>query len=395
MTQYLALILALIGACELFAAPPLFVVTNTMGVEEQATIISWNSGAKPVFRRLMDSKDSSFDFLYLKQQSTDVPRIPDENLVWLENGDCLKFEKIRVVDDLVQIWCGNIRGETSEQVTLPILELRMVWWRSPRSELNPLQVRQQLLQKRIAKDQLVLANGEKIEGIFETLEPEKLNFETNETKSTLKTEQLALMVLGNEKPPGGKTIADSYKITTTAGDRITLSKVRLKDAMLAGEMSSGNQVRMPIEKVAKVVNASSNVVSLLNHDFISLEKNRWFSGAKTVLKPRVSIGEELFTSAGVVDDGFILDGNCALKIGKAGKYKALLMTLGAGSVPPSAVGARLTFTSGGMVIHKPVEIDAVRSKTLSLKIAGLQEIIITQQTVPGGRVVISDAFLIP
>jgi len=48
-----------------------------------------------------------------------------------------------------------------------------------------------------------------------------------------------------------------------------------------------------------------------------------------------------------------------------------------------------------MVIHKPVEIDAVRSKTLSLKIAGLQEIIITQQTVPGGRVVISDAFLIP
>lgn len=395
MTQYLALILALIGACELFAAPPLFVVTNAMGVEEQATIISWNAGAKPVFRRLMDSKDSSFDFLYLKQQSTDVPRIPDENLVWLENGDCLKFEKIRVVDDLVQIWCGNIRGETSEQVTLPILELRMVWWRSPRSELNPLQVRQQLLQKRIAKDQLVLANGEKIEGIFETLEPEKLNFETNETKSTLKTEQLALMVLGNEKPPGGKTIVDSYKITTTAGDRITLSKVRLKDAMLAGEMSSGNQVRMPIEKVAKVVNVSSNVVSLLNHDFISLKKNRWFSGAKTVLKPRVSIGEELFTSAGVVDDGFILDGNCALKIGKAGKYKALLMTLGAGSVPPSAVGARLTFTSGGMVIHKPVEIDADRSKTLSLKIAGLQEIIITQQTVPGGRVVISDAFLIP
>jgi len=395
MTQYLALILALIGACELFAAPPLFVVTNAMGVEEQATIISWNSGAKPVFRRLMDSKDSSFDFLYLKQQSTDVPRIPDENLVWLENGDCLKFEKIRVVDDLVQIWCENIRGETSEQVTLPILELRMVWWRSPRSELNPLQVRQQLLQKRIAKDQLVLANGEKIEGIFETLEPEKLNFETNETKSTLKTEQLALMVLGNEKPPGGKTIADSYKITTTAGDRITLSKVRLKDAMLAGEMSSGNQVRMPIEKVAKVVNVSSNVVSLLNHDFISLEKNRWFSGAKTVLKPRVSIGEELFTSAGVVDDGLILDGNCALKIGKAGKYKALLMTLGAGSVPPSAVGARLTFTSGGMVIHKSVEIDADRSKTLSLKIAGLQEIIITQQTVPGGRVVISDAFLIP
>ena len=395
MIRYLALILVLISACKLIAAPPLFVVTNAMGVEEQGTISSWSLGAKPVFLPVMETKASPIDFLYFKLQSFDMPRIPVENLVWLENGDCLKFEKIRVVDDLVQLWCGNIRGETSEQVTLPILELRMVWWRSPRSELNPLQIRQQFLQKRIAKDQLVLANGEKIEGIFETLEQEKLNFEANETKSTLKTEQLAFMVLGNEKPLVAKPMADTYRVTTTAGDRVTLSKLQLKDSMLVGEMSSGNRVRITIEKVAKMVNISSAAISLSKHDSISLEKTRWLLGAKTVAVPRLSPGVEFFTGAGVVDDGLLLDGNCALKIGRAGKYKALLMTFGADSVPPSAVGASLTFTSGGKAIHKPLEIDAVRSKTLLLKIAGLQEIFITQQTVPGGRVVISDAFLIP
>ena len=392
MTQYLALILALIGACELIAAPPLFVVTNSKGAGEQATIISWNEGAKTVFRRLMDSKESSFDFLYLKQQSTDVPRIPDDNLVWLENGDCLKFEKIRVVDDQLHLLCASIRGEAAEQITLPILELRMVWWRNPRRELSPAQLRRQYLQKRLTKDQLVLANGEKVEGIFETLDQEKLDIDTGEIKSTLKTEQLAFLVLGNEKPPGGKTMTDSYRITTTAGDRITLSKVRLKDAMLAGEMFSGNQVRMPIEKV---VNASSNVVPLLNHDFISLEKNRWFSGAKSVVKPRISIGEEIFTSAGVMDDGLILDGNSELKIGRIGKYKSLVMTLGVDAASHAMVVPRLVFTSGGKTIHTPLEIDANENKTIFLELDRFQEIVITQQAAPGVRVVISDAFLVP
>ena len=395
MTQYLALILALIGACELIAAPPLFVVTNSKGAGEQATIISWDAGAKPVFRRLMDSKESSFDFLYLNQQSTDIPRIPDDNLMWLENGDCLKFEKIRVVDDQLHLLCGSIRGEAAEQITLPILELRMVWWRNPRRELSPAQLRRQYLQKRLTKDQLVLANGEKVEGIFETLDQGKLDIDTGEIKSTLKTEQLAFLVLGNEKPPGVKTMTDSCRITTTAGDRITLSKVRLKDAMLAGEMSSGNQVRMPIEKVAKVVNASTNVVSLLNHDFISLEKNRWFSGAKSVVKPRISIGEEIFTSAGVMDDGLILDGNSELKIGRIGKYKSLVMTLGVDAASHAMVVPRLAFTSGGKTIHTPLEIDANENKTILLGLDRFQEIVITQQAVPGVRVVISDAFFIP
>jgi len=49
MTQYLALILALIGACKLIAAPPLFMVTNAMGVEEQGNDYFLEFGCKACF----------------------------------------------------------------------------------------------------------------------------------------------------------------------------------------------------------------------------------------------------------------------------------------------------------------------------------------------------------
>lgn len=389
-------ILCLLLLCQsLWSASPVFQVMTSQGKEVSATLSAWEKGKPPLFRRLDQDQPEPIEFLYARVAGENLPRLPQENALWLDQGDCLSFSKIQVREEQVLLRPLDVLDADGKELAVPLLEARLIWWRNPLKETQPVAFREKLLQLPASKDVAILSNGEKAEGILESLDSDTLVLDGGDSRGRFKSQQLSVLALAAEKQANWQSSGKGMVLTTISGDRITLVQPVLKDDAVEGATTFGKAVRIPLGKVRKITNYQTKAMPIQNIPALSMEVNPWFS-QKLVQKVNAGrVGGEFLLGEDAYESGLAMPGNAGLIIPTQGKYRGLALTVGMEAGIAGNPSAALRVVADGRVIAGPLEVAKGNSRRVFVDVAAVKEIRVVNLAGPGARLAIVDAFLLP
>ncbi len=272
-------------------------------------------------------KVAAGELVELRQVGVKLPPLPaDEHLV-LAGGDCLPFRSLRLTDEKVFIRHPDLEG--GKEVSLPLSSVVLIWRLGPDHVVTPEKWRRQLQRARRSRDQVVLRNGDTIEGTLEAITAGgEVAVEAGKKTIKAKWGQVAAIALSSEltdrpRPPAG--LVGRLVLTTTEespGGRLTLTAPRLTGGELRGKTSFGAILRVPLERIALLELAGGKVVPLSElkpskydyFPYLGGEKWSWSSDCNV-------LGRDLRVGGSSHDRGVGTHGHCRLTYSLGGAYR--------------------------------------------------------------------------
>jgi hypothetical protein len=269
----------LLAARPALAAEPVFVAGTVAGKQLTGPIARLDANWAVEIGARVHRKIAAGDLIELRQVGVPLPPLPaDEHLV-LATGDRLPFRSLRLDDEKVFLRHPDIDG--GAETSLPWSAVVLIWRLGPDRVVVPERWRRQLQAARRARDQVLLRNGDLIEGTLNTIGDGGVEVENGKKVTRTRWTQVAAIALSTEladRPRPAPAVAARVVLTATErspGGRLTLTAPNLLRGELRGKTSFGAILRVPLERIASLEMVGGKVVSLSSLKPSNYEYRPW------------------------------------------------------------------------------------------------------------------------
>jgi hypothetical protein len=324
------------------------------------------------------------EVLALRRAGQPLPPMPEGKHLLLANGDRLPVEEPRLVGERLLFRHPDLAA--GKETDLPLTAVAVFWFAAPDQADGPhqrQQLRYRLTHENRGKDQVVLRNGDMLEGVFGGLDAKKVEIEVDKKPVSVNLGQVALIALSTELADTSKPKGPYGRLILTAagdspGGRVSLSSATCTDgATLQGTTLFGSPLSVPLERVAALDIYQGKAVYLSDlkpgkYEHIPFLDCRW------PYVPDGSVtGGELRLAGSAFDKGLGLHSHSRLSYDLGGAYRRFEATVGLDDQTGGKGSVRIKVRGDG----KPLDIGPDRELTaangplsVSVSVAGVREL---------------------
>jgi hypothetical protein len=247
------LLLTLLSAWASAAEPPEFLATSADG---RCCRGHWQT-LGPDWSIRLDGQERLLpgrDLVSLRRVDRPLPPMPEDLHLLLSNGDRLPVEGPRVAGERVFFRHPDL--DDGKETHLPLAALAALARSAPTGAEYPEALRRRLIRERRSRDLLLLANGDRIEGVFKTLDGGQVGLEVSRRTQSFPLGQIAVLALSTElaetlRPRGVYAVVTLYGTEGMGATRLSLADAACTDGVtLTGTTLFGARLRVPLSRVA-------------------------------------------------------------------------------------------------------------------------------------------------
>lgn len=333
-----------------------------------------------------DKKVAGAELLSLRRAAQPLPPMPAGKHLLLANGDRLPVEGPRLVGERLHFTHPDLDG--GKETSLPLPAVAVVWLAAPDQADSPRQrqrLRYRLTHESRPKDQVILRNGDTLEGVLNGLDADKVEIEVEKKPVSVAAGQVAVIALSTD-------LADTLKpkgpygrvILTAAGDslggRLSLASAACADgATFQGTTLFGAKLSVPLGRVAALDLYQGRAVYLSDLKPSGYEYTPFFDARWPYVPDGSVTGGELRLAGSAYDKGVGLHSHSRLRYDLGGAYRRFEAAVGLDDQTGQKGSVRIKVLGDG----KPLDIGPDRELTaasgpraVNVSVEGVKELIL-------------------
>jgi hypothetical protein len=336
------------------------------------------------------------DWLSLRRDKTKLPPLPGDQHLILVNGDRIPFETARLDGETLFFKHPDLaEGKESK---LPLTALSVVWLTAPDSIDKPDQYRRRISKASRTRDQVLLRNGDVLEGVLNGLTAKQVEVEVDKKAVEVTLDKVAAILLGSDivnalKPKGvfGRVVL--LGDGRAAGSRISLASVACTNGKtLEGKTVFGSSLSVPLERVAALDVYQGNAVYLSD---LKPSKSEFTSylGNSSIGYPLVVDGSvengDLRLGGSTYDKGIGVHSRSRVTYNLAGAYRRFEAVVGLDDETGRDGSARIRTLADGKALDPGADGEVTRKTgplTIGVSVVGVKELTLEVDFGPRGFV---------
>jgi hypothetical protein len=234
------------------AKAPIFVISTAEG--KSRTLPLHELKADWTLHAGDETRLAAGDWLSLRRDGRNLPPFPSGPHLILVNGNRIPFESLRLDGETLYFKHPDLTDGKESRVRLTAVAV--VWLATPDNVEHPDRYQRQLAKGSRARDQVVLRNGDGLEGVLSGLTAKKVEVEVEKKAVEVAMDKVAAVALGTDivtslKPKGVYGRIVLFAEGSDNGARLSLvSAVCTDGRTLEGKTLFGSNLKVPLERVA-------------------------------------------------------------------------------------------------------------------------------------------------
>jgi len=324
------------------------------------------------------------DWLSLRLDGRKLPSYPAGPHLILVNGDRIPFDFLRLDGETLHTKNPDLAG--GKDALVPLTAVSVVWLATPDNTEFPDRLRRTLATGKRTRDQVLLRNGDVLEGVLNALTPKKVEIEVDKKQVEVAFDTVAAVALGTDvvtalKPKGVYGHVVLLGDAGSNGTRLSLLSATCGDGRtLEGKTVFGSTLRVPLDRVAAldVYQGGAVYLSDLKPDKFEFTS---FLGDDGPVWPLVADGtvdnRDLRLGGSTYDRGLGLHSRSRVTYNLAGAYRRFESLVGIDDEAGRVGGARVRILADG----KPLDLGPGTELTpgsgplvVGVSVAGVKEL---------------------
>jgi hypothetical protein len=310
----------------------------------------------------------------LRRLSTPLPGRPvDEQIVFV-NGDQVPGALLEIANERLRF--RPAQGHAGEW-HLPVSSLSSIWFGNPGGVEDAERRRRRWLAERRSRDQVLLRNGDVLEGILTNLDRQALHLEVKRKKITIARDKVAGVALSTEltrvpQPRGGYG-----HLVLANGCRLALALARCDDGKtLTGKTLFDTEVKVPLDAVIALDLRQGRAIYLSDLKPVRYEHTSYLGVSWPYVTDGSVAGRDLRLNGGTYDKGLGMHSQSRLTYDLAGGYRRFEALVGLDDRADATGGAHIKVLVDG----KPQELSAEKEtmdggpRHVRVNVAGAKEL---------------------
>lgn len=227
--------------------PQAFVLHTADGADVTGPLAALGDDWSVRLRSSPETRAEGKDVLTLRRAGKPLPPLPVRQHVCLANGDVVRFSRLKVFGEQVQLQaeCGD-----GPEWHVPLSAVSVLWLASPDAAEQPDRLRRRLATEKRARDAVLLRNGDVLEGVLAGMDDKVVRVEADKKEVEIGRDKVAAVALSTELARLPAPNGLSGRLVLADGSRLTLNEARCTDGRtLTGKAVFGADVRVPVAEV--------------------------------------------------------------------------------------------------------------------------------------------------
>jgi hypothetical protein len=333
--------------------------------------------------RLGDQRVAGTNVLSLRRTGQVLPPMPEGKHILLANGDRIPVAGPRLEGERFHFRHPDLAD--GKETSLPLAAVSVLWLAAPdRAEAESRQrLRYRLTHETRSRDQVLLRNGDTLEGVFSGLDAKKVEIEVEKKVVAVNLAQVAAVALSTDladtlRPKGVYGHVVLLADDESLGGRLSLSAAECKDGKtLQATTVFGASLTVPLDRVAALDLYRGRAVYLSDLKPSKYEHTPYLDCKWPYVADGSVAGCELRLAGSAYDKGIGLHSQSRLSYELGGAFQRFEATVGLDDQTGRRGSVRVKVLADG----KPLDIGPDRELTASagplsvnVSVAGVKEL---------------------
>jgi hypothetical protein len=198
--------------------------------------------------RLADHAVAGGELVGLRRGGVRLPPLPEGEHIILANGDCVPFVSVKLVEERLHLRNGDL--EDGKDVSVPLASVALLWRSAPERAGDAQRLRRQLLAEKRTADVVLLRNGDRLSGVLNGLDAQKLTLEAGQKTRSVPLAQVAVVALSTDLVEPMRLKGVYGRLVLAGGGRLSVTAPTCAGTHVEAATAFGARLRVPLGRVA-------------------------------------------------------------------------------------------------------------------------------------------------
>jgi hypothetical protein len=297
---------------------PQFVVEIASGPPVTGRLLRLDEGWRVQLGGQQEIRTEAGALLTLRRADRPLPPYPARNVVLFANGDQVPASRIRLVEERFRI-APQIGAGQEFRVSQSMVSV--IWFTVPDGARHPDQLRRALAVGQRERDQVLLRNGDLLEGTLTSMDEKAVRLEAEKREVEVKPDKIAAVALNTELVSRRRPKAPYARLVLANGCRLTLVSATSDGKFLSGKTVFGAEVQIPIEEVSALTILQARADYLSDLKPSKVELTPYLDVTMPPASDASVRGRSLRLAGSTYDKGLGVHSSCRLTYDLAGRYQ--------------------------------------------------------------------------
>jgi hypothetical protein len=262
--------------------------------------------------------DTGHEAIALHRVGQPLPPYPTKKHVLFTNGDCVPVKRLKLAGE--QLAFTPLIGADKEW-RVPLEALSVIWLTTPDAQTQPDKLRRTLASGRRTRDQVLLRNGDTLEGTLTAMDDQAVRLEEGKRTIDVKPNKVAAIALSSELAAPRLPKKTYGRLVLANGCRLSLAFASCDGKVFSGTTLFGGEMRIPLEHVIALYVLEGRAVYLSDLKPVKVEQVPYLDVSLPPVRDGSVKGSDLRLAGSVYDKGLGMHSTCRTTYDLGGAYK--------------------------------------------------------------------------
>jgi hypothetical protein len=258
------------------------------------------------------------DVLAVRRVGSLLPAVPAKGLVMFANGDRVPAQSIKLAGE--RLTFVALAGEKLE-FRVPLSAVLVIWLTTPDGEKHPDKLRRDLATSQRSRGQVLLRNGDVLEGTLASMDEKALGLEIEKKEIEVKVDRVAAIALSTELTAARLPKRPYGRLVLANGCRLSLHSATCDGKLLLGTTLFGAEAKIPLDQIVALYVYQSRAVYLSDLKPSKIEQVPYLDVAAPPVRDGSVKGRDLRLGGSTYDKGLGMHSACRMTYDLGGAYK--------------------------------------------------------------------------
>jgi hypothetical protein len=199
--------------------------------------------------RLGEHEVATGKLVSLRRQGRRLPPFPEGDYLILANGDCVPFQSVQLAGERLQLVSPDL--DNGKETSLPLASVALLWRSAPERSGDAQRLRRLLLGEKRTSDVVLLRNGDRLAGVLNGLDAQKVTIEVGQKVRSVPLAQVAVAALSTDLAEPLRPKGVYGRLILTDGSRLSVTPPSCAGGpSLEAATAFGARLKVPLDRVA-------------------------------------------------------------------------------------------------------------------------------------------------
>jgi hypothetical protein len=325
--------------------------------------------------RLGDHEVGRGELVGLRRQGARLPPYPEGEHLVLANGDCVPVGSAKLSGERLHFRNADLEG--GKETSLPLASVALLWRAVPERAGDAALLRRRLLGEKRTADLVLLRNGDRLAGVLNGLDAQKVTVEAGNKVLNVPLAQVAVVALSTDLAEPLRPRGVHGRLVLADGGRLSVTDPACTDGTdLAATTAFGARVKVPLGRVVALDVCGGPAVYLsdlkaAHYEFTPYLDERWAYAVDAN-----AVGHDLVVAGSTYSKGLGMHSQSRLSYALNGGYRRFEALVGLDERDGAEGGVRVQVLADGKRLDLGPDRDVTAAAPLAVGVSveGVREL---------------------